>query len=38
LVEHYFDIETTIKTFREIAEIATAFANLLEEVKANIKK
>lgn len=32
------DLETTIKTFREIAEIATAFANLLEEVKVDIQK
>ena len=29
------DIETTIKTFREMAEISTVFANLLEEVKGN---
>lgn len=27
------DVETTIKMFREIAEIATAFANKLEEVQ-----
>ena len=32
------DLETTIKTFREMAEIATAFANLLEEVKASTQK
>ena len=32
------DLETTIKMFREIADISTAFANTLEEVKEGIQK
>jgi hypothetical protein len=32
------DLETTIKIFREIAEISTAFANTLKEAQVSIEK
>jgi len=32
------NLEATVRTFREIAEISTGFADLLEEVKASIQK